>query len=128
MISRSGYSGTEIETYLAEAERGLIGLNEQSPKDLIHETMKREGKRLDGFLFARIFEAEKLLNTGIIPQLQIYGSYFSPPLARPMIKIIPPDSYYLRNAPAYLLKHPGFHPDLVIPKASSCGALEIEAV
>jgi hypothetical protein len=128
MISRSGFRGSEIEEYLNAAERGLIGLNEQSPKDVVDETMKREGKRLDTFLVSRMFETDKLLNTGLIPQLQIYGSYFSPPLARPMVKIIPPDSYYLRNAPTHLLKHPGFHPDLVIPKASHCAALEIEAL
>jgi len=127
MIQRSGIPSSEIKKYLCEAEYGLTGLTEQSPKDIVDETMKREGKRLKNFLLPRISEAEELLETDLIRQLQIYGYYFLPPFPRPVVKIMPPDSYYLRFASAELLSHPGFRPNLVVPESGSASAVEIEA-
>ena len=123
--SRAGVIG--IQTFLEEAQREIGNLTEQSSQDLVAATLEVEQKRLINFVTSGISAAEDIVQTGILPDLTIQTSYFPPPLARPIARLRPPDNYYRRFAPKALLQHPGFRPDLIVPKNDRSAGIEIEA-
>jgi hypothetical protein len=131
MATRTRAGGIGIQKFLIEAERGLSCLNQESPEELIVSTMAVEGKRLDDFLWSAVFAADKILNTGVVPNLIAECSYFKPPLARPQTKLRPNDDYFKqvfnRRGSKELKEHHEFRWDLILPKYAYSAAIELEA-
>ena len=129
-MDRSRSGGIGIQKFIRETERELAALTEQSPKDLVTVVMNHEGKRLDDFVVSALLAAEEIIKTDLVSKLKSKSSYSLPPLAHPIIQLLPDDDYFKqwfkRRADKEITEHPAFCVENYIPK-NGFRAIEIES-